>query len=257
MRVPYTHMNGLGNDFIVFSGPLALHAQTIASLCDRRTGLGADGVLIVSPLPDKRVRIQYWNADGSAAEMCGNGLRCTARFAVENSMVRAGNFTVETPVGSLEVICPEDTSSPIEAQIGTVKVDPKPLVLDGKDFYTASIGNPHAITFVKDVTKAPVTTLGPLIEHDPHFPHKTNVEFAEIVSPTHIRLRIWERGVGETQACGTGMVATAITAAQRKETQLPATVTVPGGEARVWLDGAGYARLLAPVETTQKGMVDI
>ncbi|PID99471.1 diaminopimelate epimerase [Candidatus Saccharibacteria bacterium] len=257
MRASYTHINGLGNDFLVFSGPLRISAQTIATLCDRATGIGADGVLVVSPLSEKRVRMQYWNADGSPAEMCGNGLRCTARYAVANRFVKPGAFHVETPVGPLEVVCPEEQTAPIETQIGRVRCAPAALNLQNCSWHTATVGNPHAITFVADVDAAPVATLGPLIEHDTHFPNKTNVEFAEVVDPARIRLRIWERGVGETKACGTGMVAAAVTAAQAKQTQLPVTVCVPGGEAKVWIDPDGYARLLGPVETTASGVTDI
>lgn len=110
----------------------------------------------------------------------------------------------------------------------------------------ASVGNPHAITFVNDVDTAPVTTLGPKVETDGLFPNKTNVEFGQIVDPNKIKLRVWERGVGETKACGTGMCASAIVASKYKHTTLPITVQVPGGLAKIWLDDSGYTRMLAP-----------
>lgn len=250
-------MNGLQNDFIVFRGPVDMPGETVARLCDRETGIGADGVLVVTRDNTDPVRMDYWNADGSRAEMCGNGLRCVARFAVDHALVEAGEFIVQTPVGPLEVNCSSNPQDDVEVQVGKVKYQRDPVTLAGLLFYVANVGNPHAITFVQNTEETAVTTIGPTIENDGHFPNKTNVEFVEMIDKEHIRLRVWERGVGETQACGTGMVASAVVSSQVNKTQLPVTVEVRGGVAKVWVDEEGFARLLGPVETTGTGHVEI
>ncbi len=251
-----TKMHGLGNDFVVIKGPMTLPTETIAQLCDRHRGVGADGLLIISPQADG-VRMQYWNADGSTAEMCGNGLRCAARFAVENNLVKAGTFAVETAVGKLKVTWDGVDADAIEGQVGKVMADTKAVTIGDVTFYTATVGNPHAITFVDDTATAPVTTLGPEVEVDKFFPNQTNVEFAQVVDQANIRLRIWERGVGETLACGTGMVSTAVVSHALGKTDLPVTVTVPGGSAKVWIDEAGFACLRGPAVNVFSGTINI
>lgn len=257
MMVDYTKMDGLGNDFVVFKGPVEISGSRVASLCNRETGIGADGVLVVTKIQNGLIEMKYWNADGSKAEMCGNGLRCAARFAVKNRFVKSGKFTVQTPVGLLEVICENDDQDEVEAQIGKVVADLDSIELEGLIFYTASVSNPHAITFVDNVSDAPVAKVGAKVENNKHFPYKTNVEFVEIIDSTHLKLRVWERGVGETLACGTGMVASAILSSQEKNTTLPTTVEVIGGKAQIWVDADGYARMRGPVKITSKGQVEI
>ena len=257
MFVDYTKMNGLKNDFIVFEGAIQISSETVASLCDRKTGIGADGVLVVTKINPGQVQMEYWNADGSTAEMCGNGLRCAARFAVDNQIASPGEFVVQTPVGPLKVVCGDNSNDDIEVQVGRVEVEPAPVMLHGFSFYKARVGNPHAITIVKDTDTAPVKSIGPRVEKDSTFPHKTNVEFVEIVDSGQLKLRVWERGVGETLACGTGMVASAVVSSVIKKTQLPIEIEVEGGTAKVWVDDDGFARLLGPVETTETGKVKI
>lgn len=257
MLVDYTKMNGLKNDFILFLGPVEVSDDTVIQVCDREAGLGADGVLVVTKREANQVQMDYWNSDGSKAEMCGNGLRCVARFAVDNSLAAAGPFIVHTASGPLEVVCSNDPEADIEIQVGKVEYLPSPVSLYGLPFYEANVGNPHAITFVDDIETATVTSLGPKVEHDKHFPNRTNVEFVQVLDAGHIKLRIWERGVGETLACGTGMVASAIVSRAFKKTELPVTVEVKGGTAKVWEDEKGFARLLGPVETMHTGQVEI
>lgn len=249
-------MNGLKNDFIVFQGPLDITSTKVAELCDRETGIGADGVLVVSKT-DRTIQMEYWNADGSLAEMCGNGLRCVARFAKDNNLTNLSDFVVTTPAGPLEASCIDNENGQVEAQIGKVIIEPSTLDLEGFTFFKANVGNPHAITFVDNVDEAPVTTLGPLIEHNEHFPNRTNVEFVEVIDDSNIRMRVWERGVGETMACGTGIVATAVLCAQQGKTTYPTRVYVQGGSATVRIDSQGFARLKGPVETTGTGSVEL
>lgn len=249
-------MNGLKNDFIVFLGPINIAGTKVAELCDRKTGIGADGVLVVSKT-DKTIQMEYWNADGSVAEMCGNGLRCVARFAKDNHLTDLSDFVVTTPAGPLEVNCRDNQNGQVEAQIGKVTIESSALDLDGLSFYRANVGNPHAITFVVDIENAPVTTVGPIVENDEHFPNRTNVEFVELIDDSNIKMRVWERGVGETMACGTGIVAAAVLCAQQGKTTFPTRVHVRGGSATVSVDSQGFARLKAPVETTGTGSVEL
>lgn len=237
----FTKMEGLGNAFVVVLGPQEITPALVREQC-----INSDGFLMVTPIDNTHIQMDYWNSDGSVAEMCGNGLRCVVRFAVDNKLVKPGNITVKTLAGNLKAIWDGKDPSNIEVQVGKVSVAQKTVVIDGREFYLASVGNPHAITFVDDVDTAHVTSLGPIIETDQLFPNKTNVEFAQIITPNKIKLRIWERGVGETKACGTGMVATAMTIVKHKNGKLPMHVEVPGGEAKIWLDDASYARMLAP-----------
>lgn len=256
MLVNYTKMNGLKNDFIVFPGPLKIGSEKIIELCNRRTGIGADGVLVVSQ-QESGLKMEYWNGDGSKAEMCGNGLRCAARFAVKNKYIEAGKFVIQTPVGPLEVICSNNDQDDVEVQVGKVVIDPSSIRLEELIFYTANVGNPHAVTFVDNVSDTPVASVGAKVECNEYFPNKTNVEFVEIIDNTHLKLRVWERGVGETLACGTGMVAAAIVSSQEKHTTLPTTVEVLGGKSQIWVDADGYARMRGPVKITSKGQVEI
>ena len=224
----FVKMEGLGNDFVVVDGPLAPAAAEVAAWCDRRRGIGADGLLVVTPESPDRVRMEYWNADGSPAEMCGNGLRCVARHAIAGEMVAGPAFTVATAVGDRPVVLLDDTT--VRALIGVFSEDgPAPFEVAGYHMESVSVGNPHAVAFVDDCYAVPVTAVGPIVEGDPHFPQRTNVEFATVVSSSRLDLRVWERGVGETLACGTGAAAAAALAHRRGLTGARVTVVLPGG----------------------------
>ena len=207
--------------------------------------------------PDEIVKMEYWNADGTPAEMCGNGLRCVARFAVDQKLVEPGQFMVQTPAGQLKVSWDGKDANDIAVQVGKVTMKNDPITIENIEFFVASVGNPHAITFVENVSSAPVTTLGPKIEVDQNFPNKTNVEFAHIERRNKINLRIWERGVGETMACGTGMVSTAVVANSLGKTDFPSIMQVPGGTALAGLDDDGYACLRGPAVDALAGEVDL
>jgi diaminopimelate epimerase len=250
----FTKMHGLGNDFIVLAGPQQISAETIAKLCDRNFGIGADGLLIISPY-ENGAKMEYWNADGSKAEMCGNGLRCATRFAVENNIVAAGEFLIETAAGRLKVFWGGQDGTAITGQVGKVTVDKDPIEIDGLKFYTALVGNPHAITLVNDVNSVPVTVVGPKIETNQQFPNKTNVEFVRIEDKNNINLRIWERGVGETKACGTGMVSAAVVCERLGKTAFPTQLHVPGGSAEAWVDSEGFACLRGPAANVYRGEI--
>jgi diaminopimelate epimerase len=249
----FVKMEGLGNDFVVVDGPLEPEPATIAAWCDRRRGIGADGLLVVTPNGRLSVGMGYWNADGSPAAMCGNGLRCVARYAVDRGLVFGTEFSVVTAVGERPVLVRSDGT--VRALIGNFSEGPlSPLDVAGYRFAPVSMGNQHAVAFVEDCRSVPVSSVGPMVEADAHFPERTNVEFAQVLAPDRIELRVWERGSGETLACGSGAAATAALAFKRGLCGPRVTVLLPGGLLgvevdgdRVWIDG--------PVRTVFEGRI--
>jgi diaminopimelate epimerase len=227
-------MQGLGNDFVVVEGPAVFTRDEVALVCDRRFGVGADGVLVVTRLQPSRM--EHWNADGSAAEMCGNGLRCVARFVYERGWVDDRRFIVETPIGPKTVIVADDV---VEVELGEVVVGAEHTI-DGTVFRLVEVGNPHVVCFVDDPARVDVEGMGRGLQE--RFETGINVEFAT-VSGTGIRMRVWERGVGETLACGTGMAASVAAATKRGALDGPIEVEMPGGSATLEIrDGVAWMR---------------
>lgn len=249
----FVKMEGLGNDFIVVDGPIELESGRIAAWCERQTGIGADGVLMVTPLDERRVQMRYWNADGGPAEMCGNGLRCVALLARRRGWVGEDSFVVESAAGShpVTVLDGEMVSAfvgrPHQFRVGQ-------LAIGGHTVVPVGVGNPHAVIIVESVDDAPVTEAGPRVEGDPMFPGGTNVEFLEVVDSERIRVRVWERGVGETRASGTGATAAAFVAHFQELTGSVVTVELPGGELEISLDDAG-AWMVGPARVVYSGAV--
>lgn len=228
-------MEGLGNDFVVVGAEVGIDPDLVVRLCDRRRGVGADGVLRVSR-GEEMVRMEYWNADGSDAEMCGNGLRCVARYAYDRGLVESERFVVMTPVGERRAeILGGDL---IRVELGPVTVGER-TELEGRAFTTASVGNPHAVTFVPDPGDADVAGIGARVGANlTVFPRGANVEFVAVRGERDLRLRVWERGVGETLACGSGIVVSAAVAAAEGRVAPTGriSVEVAGGTAVVILD---------------------
>jgi len=238
-------MQGLGNDFVVLEGPHQIDPEEVVRLCDRRFGVGADGVLMVTP--GEPIRMEYWNADGSMAEMCGNGLRCVALYAYDRGWARDRNFAIQTPVGMRGVRVLEDR---VEAELGRPTLDGT-RSLQGMDFHLVDMGNPHAVAFVDDPAAVDVATIGAALQ--PEFDNGVNVEFVSR-NDSGIAMRVWERGVGETMACGTGMAAAAVAAGQTLDLDSPISVSVPGGEGSIDLrDGTVW--IIGPAEYSFRGSV--
>lgn len=238
----FTKMEALGNDFVV-TEMIRPTAEFVRRLCDRRRGIGADGLLVVDDFPT----MDYWNADGSPAQMCGNGLRCVARYAVDRGWAKEREWiSIVTPVGERRALVDGET---ITAELGPVTIGGM-LKIGERVFHEVSIGNPHAVALVDDPDAVDVDTEGRQVSADAAFAEGANVEFVKVEAPDRIRLRVWERGVGETPACGSGMVvAAAVATGQSTE---PVTVAVPGGEAQVFFDN-GAAYLVGPAEKVFEG----
>jgi len=250
-------MHGTRNSFVVLDAfrqavPSEGELSGLArSACGRATGFGTDGLLVVEPDDGVAARMTVYNADGSIPEMCGNGLRCVAKLVADRGYA-GREFTIATGAGPrlVSVLSSSDTVSEIRIGLGRPILDaeripttlpgspPKevPLTVDGGTILSVtcvSMGNPHAVMFVDDPDAAAVESLGPRVERHPAFPNRTNVEFASVVSPTALRLRVWERGCGETAACGTGAGATAVAGVLTGRTGRSVVIRLRGGDLRV------------------------
>jgi diaminopimelate epimerase len=247
----FAKYQGIGNDFAMIADPddrLELTSEMVRKLCDRRFGVGGDGVIRVAPGRDGAdFFMDYVNSDGSVGEMCGNGIRCLAVFARAEGLTDLTELKVSTRAG-LKVVTVEDGGR-VRVDMGPPIFSPAdiPVEWPGSDALHAkielddqiveaacvSMGNPHAVLFVDDPADAPVTTLGPTIEKHRAFPHGANVEFIKVESPERIRMRVWERGSGETLACGTGACAAAVIGHLLGGTSQKVMVALPGGELEV------------------------
>ncbi len=248
-------MHGLGNDFMVvdlINQTMNLTPKHIKELADRHRGVGFDQLLCLIPARDPKNDFGYriFNADGSEAEHCGNGARCVARFAHDRGITRKSAMQVETLAGVLELILQEHRQvrvnmgrpifepEAIPFQAHQVALDYKLPIFDATiTLSVVSMGNPHAVLLVDDIQEAPVERLGPIIEKHPSFPHGTNVGFMQILSPNRIALRVFERGAGETLACGTGACAAVVVARNLDLVKERVTVCLPGGELTVQWEG--------------------
>lgn len=238
---PFVKAEALGNDFIIIrkNGQTDITDEEAIALCNRRTGIGADGVLLVGRSAIADISMKVINADGSIAEMCGNGIRCVAKYVFDSGITGGKNIKIETGAGVLDVDIksgPDGKAAIMRVELGTPVFGIKEKKVEGasgKLITTVKIGNPHAVIFVEDAEKAPVDTLGPVIENLPVFPNRTNVEFVQVINKKNLRMRVWERGAGETQACGTGAAAALAAAAETGRTDRSATVKLDGGELKV------------------------
>ncbi len=247
MRVSKLH--GTGNDFLVTvaDGSGAPGAEVARALCDRHRGIGADGLITLLPASgDADCTMELRNADGRVAEMSGNGIRCLAWVAHREGLGTDGRLVVDTGGGRRVVTGRYDgvelpyatvDMGPVTFEPSEIPVDaPSPFELEatfhGVTYHgdAAGVGNPHLVLFVDDVAAARVTQHGPRLERDDRFPNRTNVEFVEVVDPKRLKMRVWERGVGETLSCGTGVCAAAAAAHRRGLVEDSVTVEVPGGE---------------------------
>jgi diaminopimelate epimerase len=245
-RYEFTKMQGLGNDFIVLEGPAKPATADVVWLCDRRFGVGADGVLVVAPGPP--VVMDYWNADGSPAEMCGNGLRCVARYARDRGWADTTEFEVDTPIGLRKVRVGEGL---VEVEIGPVLIEGQETI-GGEVYHLVDTGNPHAVRIVEDPDEIDLMTIGPLVAREAGFDAGCNVEVVE-VGGAGVTMRVWERGIGETLACGTGMVAAAAVALEGEDGRID--VVTRGGTGQVEIEGKN-AWLTGPAEYVFSGVVD-
>lgn len=260
----FTKMHGLGNDFIVvdtLTAPLELGAEQVRRLADRRLGVGCDQLLIIGAATDPGADFRYviYNADGSRAEQCGNGVRCIARHLADRGLAEGPELVLQGDAGRVRARLEADGAVTVEMGVPRLEPAAIPFAAERRapgyalevvgrevDIGAVSMGNPHAVLFVDDVDRAPVATLGPAIESHPRFPQRANVGFLQVVDRTHARLRVYERGAGETPACGSGACAAAVAGRLRGLLDERVRIRLPGGElvlswpgegAPVWMTG--------------------
>ncbi|MCW2390860.1 diaminopimelate epimerase [Sphingobium sp. B1D7B] len=259
----FAKMHGLGNDFVVIDArerPVVMTEQLARAIADRRTGVGCDQLIVVGASERADVSMRIFNQDGSEVDACGNATRCVPLFV-------GRDVTIETNAGLLEA---HRQGNLVSVDMGEARTDweqvplayamdtlTMPVSWDDLPAPSAvSIGNPHVVFFVDALDDVDMARLGPLIEHDPLFPTRVNVNFAQMLAPDHIRLVVWERGAGFTQACGTGACATAVSALRRGIAQGPVRVSLPGGDLLIdWAPG-GHISMTGPAAHVFDGTLD-
>ncbi|MHB8813419.1 MAG: diaminopimelate epimerase [Steroidobacteraceae bacterium] len=275
MRIEFIKMHGLGNDFAVFDAAAAsaLDGALVRRLADRHTGIGFDQALVLEAprRADTAAFYRIFNADGAEVEQCGNGARCIAALLAARGLARSGALTLDSPAGLIRARTLE--GGLVSVDMGPVRFDPRSLPFDAQaqarryplevaggslEIGAVSIGNPHAVLAVESVETAAVERLGPAIEHHPRFPRRVNAGFMQILDRSHIRLRVYERGAGETLACGTGACAAVAVGRLWGELDREVHVSVRGGELRVNWNGPGEnIWLTGPAQVSFAGHVEV
>lgn len=275
-RLRFTKMQGLGNDFVVLDGvrqPIALSREQLRRLADRHFGVGCDQILLVEPAPRPGVDFRYriFNADGMEVEQCGNGARCFARFVHEKGLTAKREMRVETRGGVIALRLEGDGWVTVDMGVPRFEPGEIPFLAERRSLTYAlevngavrevsvlSVGNPHAVQIVDDVDAAPVEQEGPLIERHPRFPQRVNAGYVQVLDRRRVRLRVYERGAGETLACGTGACAAVVAGIQRGRLDSEVTVSTRGGELRIRWEGEGRpVWMTGPAETVFEGEIEI
>ncbi len=263
----FTKMQGLGNDFMVITGApeaLKITPELIQQWSNRHTGIGFDQLLLIAPDTTQQTDAQYfiYNADGQAVEQCGNGARCLARYAYDTGLVKTRTMRLQAPTSQVTATLCDDGL--VSVEMGNYEVTPatyKPhqYRIDNDAIITTFIqlANPHLIIFVEDITHAPLARWGEYFNQHPDFKAGVNVEICQITSSNTLKLRVYERGVGETQACGTGACATMIAAMQQGYVEASTTVSLPGGDLTLdWPGSPGMMTMTGEAITVFKGKIN-
>ncbi|MDR2086567.1 MAG: diaminopimelate epimerase [Dysgonamonadaceae bacterium] len=263
----FTKMHGLGNDYVYidcFKEKVENPQELAIKISDRHRGIGSDGLILIMPSETCDFRMRMFNADGSEGRMCGNGARCVGKFVYDEGYTYKKEITLETKSGikALQLF-------PVNQKVEKVRVDmgepQSQLINQTVDFesekYTltcVSMGNPHAVIFTTGIDAADIETIGKKIENHPMFPERTNVEFVEILSPTQAKMRVWERGSGETQACGTGACAVAVAGVLNRLLERRSTISLPGGDLEVeWNEKNNHVFMTGPAVKVFDGEIEI
>lgn len=259
----FTKMHGLGNDYLYVYGEVPSDIEELSiRLSDRHFGAGSDGMIYIGPSEVADFSMRIFNADGSEAKMCGNGIRCVGKYVYDKGLTTKTSLAIETLSGvkQLELQVEDGVVQSASVDMGVVEVGEDRELTVGDSTFTCtpvSVGNPHAVIFVEDAEAAPVATVGPLIEHHEAFPGGVNVEFVQVLSPSELRMRVWERGSGITMACGTGTCASVAAAASKGLVQAhePVTVHLDGGDLRIVVGQGGKVTMTGPATTVYEGEV--
>ena len=280
MQINFTKMHGTGNDFVVIDAinqAISLRAEQVRFLADRHFGIGCDQLLLVEKptIAGAEFRYRIFNADGGEVDQCGNGARCFAQFVTENGMTDSTNIPVETAAGMIYLQLEEDGQVTVDMGVPSFNPEDLPFLVDEMDeedneyhqlmvndekyaIGAVSVGNPHAVLLVESVDQAPVNSLGPAIEKHERFPQRVNVGFMEIMDRKRIRLRVFERGVGETLACGSGACAAVALGIHNSLLDEAVNVELRGGDLTISWRGEGEPLLMTgPAQTVFKGQISL
>ncbi len=257
----FTKMQGLGNDYLYVYGDVPENIAAISQkLSDRHFGAGSDGMIYISPSDRADFKMRIFNADGSEAKMCGNGIRCVGKFVYDKGYTDKTHLSVETLSGvkTLDLQIRSGKVKSVTVDMGKVTVgEEKEIAVGGQTVcgIPISVGNPHFVVFVPDAGTAPLQTVGPLIEKHPSFPEGVNAEFVQATGNNQLRMRVWERGSGVTMACGTGACAASAAAVHKGlcRHSVPISVQLDGGTLEIQVDPAGFVRMTGPAETVYEG----
>lgn len=253
----FTKMHGCGNDYVYVNGfteKVADKPKAVVALSDRHFGIGSDGVIFINPSQQADFEMEMYNADGTRAEMCGNGIRCVGKYVYDHGMTDKTSITVESfgKVKYLDLTVekgkvvkvkvnmgkPELTAKDVPVVSEHEQVIDEEIIVKEKSYRMTcvSMGNPHAVVFMDDVEHLAIEEIGPYFENHERFPNRTNTEFVQVIDDSHVKMRVWERGTGETLACGTGCCATAVACVLNRLTGAHVTVQVLGGEIEIYWD---------------------
>jgi diaminopimelate epimerase len=278
MKLPFTKMHGISNDYVyvnAFTTMVPNPAAVAQKVSDRRTGIGGDGLILICPSNTAHARMEMYNADGSRGEMCGNGIRCVGKYVYDHGLARANPLKVDTDAGpkTLFLELKNGSVSRVTVDMGEPILDgpripvaaagqiiDQSLEVDGKAYRVTcvSMGNPHCVTFVDAVEPLELEKIGPRFEHHSFFPKRVNTEFIQVVSPAELNMRVWERGSGETWACGTGACAAAVAAALNHKAGRRVTVHLRGGDLAIeWRAEDNHVYMTGPAEEVFEGPMEV
>jgi diaminopimelate epimerase len=281
-KLNFSKLHGLGNDFILIDAINQRldnldYAKLAVNLCSRNFGIGADGLILVLASEKQDIKMRIFNSDGSEPEMCGNGIRCFARFVYENKLIEKEVFSVETNAGVIipALVLKDGLVEAVEVDMGVPILDAAKIPLtgftgskiiaqdievDGQTFkFTpVSMGNPHAVVFLKDLKTLDINKLGPKFEKHEYFPQKINTEFVQVLNPKEAVVIVWERGAGETLACGTGACATVVAGVLNGVLERKVTVHLPGGDLNIeWQESDSHVIMTGPAQMVYTGEIEI
>jgi len=278
MIIPFTKMHGIGNDYVyvdTFHHPVPDPPALARRVSPRRTGVGADGLILIAPSAVADCRMEMYNADGSNGGMCGNGIRCVAKYAYEHGLARANPLRIDTDAGvkTIDLTIRDNRVVEVAVDMGEPILDgPRipiasegraidmPLEVDGTTYRVTcvSMGNPHCVVFCEDIDGLDLERIGPRFEYHPFFPQRVNTEFVRVENRAALRMRVWERGSGETAACGTGACAVLVAAVLNGHSERAATVRLRGGDLRIeWREEDGHVRMTGPATEVFRGEIEV
>lgn len=264
----FTKMQGIGNDYVYvncFEETIKNPCRVAQIVSDRHFGIGSDGLILIEPSEKADCRMRMYNLDGSEGAMCGNAIRCVGKYVYDHGIAKKERISVETQSGLryLELVVEQGKVASVTVDMGEPELTsllPEPICVDGKDyeFVGISVGNPHAVYFMEDIDILDLERIGPAFEHHERFPERTNTEFIQLVDRSHIRMRVWERGSGETWACGTGATASVAAAILMGYVEHSVRVSLRGGDLVItWNRETNHIFMTGPAVEVFHGEMDI